>query len=191
MLPEGVRADAEALIAAREELDARIAAVGGHAGLGQKTRIHGDYHLGQVLVAQDDVMIIDFEGEPQRELAERREKNSGLVDVAGMLRSFDYAAWAALDRLAGRHGQVDERVRGRALLWREQATKDFLGAYWLAVSSANVVPTEPDARGALLDLFKIRKASYEIGYETANRPAWLSIPVRGLLDLLGEHSGGA
>ena len=190
-LPESVRADADTLLAARETLRARIAAIGSYAGFGRKTRVHGDFHLGQVLVAQDDVMIIDFEGEPQRELAERREKNSGLVDIAGMLRSFDYAAWAALDRLAARHGQVDERVRRRALLWRDQATKDFLGAYWLAVGPADVVPPEPGARAALLDLFKIRKASYEIGYETANRPAWLSIPVRGLLDLLGEHTGGA
>ncbi len=186
-LPEDTRADAEALFAAEPALIARLEALGDLSAGGLKTRLHGDFHLGQVLIAQDDVMIVDFEGEPQRDLAERREKGSALVDVAGMLRSFDYAAWAAFDRLRARHGAIDGDVRNLAAAWRDRATKDFLDAYWQAAEPAGILPAEPDARSGLLDLFKIRKASYEIGYEAANRPAWVSIPVRGLLDLLGEN----
>ena len=97
---------------------------------GGRSRIHGDYHLGQVLVAQDDVVIIDFEGEPQRSLAERRAKTSPLRDVAGMLRSFDYAAWSALDRLRSRHGAVEPHARDRAFAWRDYAAQNFLDGYW-------------------------------------------------------------
>ncbi len=190
-LPDEVRAEAAALLAAQGALDARIEAARAHAASGAKTRIHGDFHLGQVLVAQDDVMIIDFEGEPQRDLGERREKSSGLVDVAGMLRSFDYVAWAALDRLRARHGQIDGDVQKLALAWRDRVSRDFLGAYWLAAEPGRFLPMEQNARSNLLDLFKMRKAAYEIGYESANRPTWLSIPLRGLLDLLGENPASA
>jgi maltose alpha-D-glucosyltransferase/alpha-amylase len=184
-LPEQARVHAEALLAAEATLLARIDALSALSASGLKTRLHGDFHLGQVLVAQDDVMIVDFEGEPERDVAERREKTSALVDVAGMIRSFDYAAWAALDRLGARQGTVDARVRARALAWRDRATADFLAAYWQA-AAGGFLPAEPETRSSLLDLFKIRKAAYEIGYETANRPAWVPIPVRGLLDLLAE-----
>ncbi len=187
-LPDDVREEAAALLDSRSALAERIEAVRGRAPTGVKTRIHGDFHLGQVLVAQHDVMIIDFEGEPQRDLAERREKTSPLVDVAGMLRSFDYVAWAALDRLLARHGQIDGAVHQLAAEWRDSATRDFLDAYSLAAEPGGFLPTEPNARSGLLDLFKIRKASYEIGYESANRPSWVPIPVRGLLDLLTENT---
>ncbi len=169
-LPDEVRSEATQFLATRNALRARIEAARGHAVSGLMTRIHGDFHLGQVLIAQDDVMIIDFEGEPQRDLAERREKTSGLVDVAGMLRSFDYIAWAALDRLRTRHGQIDGDVQGLALAWRDRASQDFLDAYWAAAEPAGILPTEPMARSSLLDLFKIRKASYEIGYEFGEPP---------------------
>jgi maltose alpha-D-glucosyltransferase/alpha-amylase len=190
-LPDAVRTDVAALAAAKEQIMARLEAVRAHGAAGLKTRVHGDYHLGQVLVAQDDVMIIDFEGEPQRDLAARRRKSSALVDVAGMVRSFDYAAWAALDRLQSRRGEVEPRVHDGALAWRDHATATFLDAYWEAAAAAAFLPAEPEARLALLDLFKIRKAFYEIGYEAANRPTWLSIPIRGLLDLIASDRPAA
>ncbi len=184
------RADAAALMKARKTILARVAAAAAALpATGFKTRIHGDYHLGQVLVAEDDVYLIDFEGEPQRGLAERRQKTSPLRDVAGMLRSFDYAAWSALDRQRDRTGAADPALRDRAFLWRDTASRDFLGAYGAAADAAGFLP-EAKLRQALLDLFLIQKAAYEVQYEAANRPAWLSIPIRGLLHIVGRKGGG-
>jgi maltose alpha-D-glucosyltransferase/alpha-amylase len=147
------------------------------AGIGApKIRVHGDFHLGQVLVASGDVYIIDFEGEPGQPLEFRRAKSSPLRDVAGLIRSLDYAVAAALDpknftaaRLLG-----DDR---EALLTRlrDSAQQAFLDAYSAA---AGAVP-DPE----LLDFFLVEKATYELGYEAANRPAWLPIPVNGLCRL--------
>jgi maltose alpha-D-glucosyltransferase/alpha-amylase len=183
-LSDDARADVSALLSRQEALFARIEAFARLPPSGLKTRIHGDYHLGQALVAQDDVMVIDFEGEPQRPLAERREKSSGLRDVAGMLRSFDYAAWSALDRLRARHGQIEERVGSRAFAWRDKAISDFLRAYWPVADAAGILPQDAGARDSLLELFRLQKAFYEVSYEAANRPSWLPIPIRGLIDLI-------
>jgi maltose alpha-D-glucosyltransferase/alpha-amylase len=163
----------------------RLARVG--AG-GMATRIHGDYHLGQVLVAKDEVVIIDFEGEPGRTLAERREKTSPLRDVAGMLRSLDYAASAALDRFAARTGGLPDRVVSAASGWRERAGREFIDAYVKASQGLASLPKDRGDASALLNLFLLQKTLYEISYEAANRPSWLGIPVRGLLELL-ERAG--
>jgi maltose alpha-D-glucosyltransferase/alpha-amylase len=101
-----------------------------------------------------------------------------------MLRSFNYAAWSALDRMRTRHGQVDLHVTNRAFAWRDQAVRDFLDAYWPTTEAAGILPRDPKARDRLLELFRMQKAFYEVSYEAANRPNWLSIPVRGLLDLV-------
>jgi maltose alpha-D-glucosyltransferase/alpha-amylase len=185
-LSDEVRPDVSVLLSAKAPLLDRLEAARRLAPSGVRTRIHGDYHLGQVLVAQDDVMIIDFEGEPQRELAERRDKGSGLRDVAGMLRSFDYAAWSAVDRLRTRNGHVDTSVMARAFAWRDQATRAFLQAYWNVATPAGILPQDMEERQELLDLFRLQKAFYEVGYEAANRPSWLSIPVRGILELIAS-----
>ena len=182
-LSDEIRPDVSLLSQSRRMITERIESLRGLAASGLRTRSHGDYHLGQVLVAQDDVMIIDFEGEPQRGLAERREKTSPLRDVAGMLRSFDYAAWSALDRVRTRHGQVEPHVRERAFAWRDATTRNFLDAYWPLAEGAGLLPADPDSRRGLLELFLLQKAFYEVNYEAANRPSWLSIPVRGVLDL--------
>ncbi|MEQ8701830.1 MAG: alpha-amylase, partial [Bauldia litoralis] len=150
--------------------------------------IHGDYHLGQVLVVEDDVMIIDFEGEPRRGVAERRQKTSPLRDVAGMLRSFDYAASSAIDHVRTRTGRHDEGIRRRANAWRDQASADFLAAYWEVADSVGFLPTDQAARDAMLDLFLIQKAAYEIRYEAASRPTWIPIPIRGLLGILTREA---
>ena len=171
------------LLEARADVRARIEAISDCAPIGLKTRIHGDYHLGQVLIAQDDIMIVDFEGEPARPLPERREKSSPLRDVAGMLRSLDYAASAAIDRFTSRTGEVPDRIAAAAAAWRDRATRDFLEAYFSTVPDLSDSPGRERQPG-LLDLFLLQKAVYEIAYEFANRPAWLPIPVRGVLDLL-------
>ncbi len=182
-LTGGARADVAALLKARSAIQQRVKSASGLSDVGRKTRTHGDYHLGQVLVAQDDVIIIDFEGEPQRGIRERRQKASPLRDVAGMLRSFDYAAWSAIRQIEERAGAVSPNVRERALAWRNAISQDYLAAYWAVVGGAGLVPEDQATRRRLLDLFLIQKAAYEVAYEAANRPGWLSIPVSGLLEL--------
>jgi maltose alpha-D-glucosyltransferase/alpha-amylase len=181
-----LKADAAALYKARGVLKARVRATKGLTEAGMKTRIHGDYHLGQVLVVKDDIAIIDFEGEPQRSMRERRQRVSPLRDVAGMLRSFDYAAWSAIGRIEERDDTMPS-VRERALAWRDAAIHDFLAAYWPIASGAGVVPQDEETRRLMLDLFLIQKAAYEIGYEAANRPAWLWLPIRSLLAMATDN----
>jgi maltose alpha-D-glucosyltransferase/alpha-amylase len=183
-LPEAARHHVATLLGVREALNDRIAAIAATAPLGIKTRIHGDYHLGQVLVSKDDVIIIDFEGEPRRSLAERREKSSPLRDVAGMLRSIDYVASAAVDRFATRKGELPDQVVAVATAWRNRANRDFLSAYLDAVQRTQICPEDWQAAESLLDLFLLQKGFYEIAYEAANRPHWLSIPLRNVIDLL-------
>jgi maltose alpha-D-glucosyltransferase/alpha-amylase len=187
-LRSGLSEEAEELVArllrSRDAVSAKIhAIVESAAAVGLKTRIHGDYHLGQVLIAQDDVYIVDFEGEPARPLADRRMKTSPLRDIAGMLRSLDYAAWAALERFASRNRDVPERIAAAAAGWRRRASQDFLDAYYAVAPELK----SPGGGPGLLELFLLQKVFYEIAYEAANRPAWLAIPVRGSLDLLSER----
>jgi maltose alpha-D-glucosyltransferase/alpha-amylase len=149
-----------------------------------KIRIHGDYHLGQVLVAQNDFYIIDFEGEPRRPMADRRSKDSPLRDVAGMVRSFDYAALAAVEQLGQAHADRGNELQKLALAWRDAVTAAYLGAYKEAIAGCPAYPEDAAAADRLLDLFMLGKAFYEIRYELANRPTWLAIPLRGVLRIL-------
>ena len=147
-------------------------------------RIHGDLHLGQALVSQGDVYFIDFEGEPARPLEERREKSSPLRDVAGMLRSFDYAAASAI--LAGGAGQSDialARKRGIIERFRQVSENGFLAAYAHASELLPRGAATPQGRSALLNLFLLQKVGYEVAYEAAHRPGWLGVPLRGLAAL--------
>jgi len=150
------------------------------------TRIHGDLHLGQVLVTGADVQIIDFEGEPNRPLAERRAKASPYRDVAGMLRSFDYAA-AMVEKSppGGRQIQPDEAVAFLAT-FRDTAREAFVGGYFEARGIA-ATPQEQ----ALIDFFQIDKAVYEVGYEAANRPSWIGVPLAGLAALADRMTSSA
>jgi maltose alpha-D-glucosyltransferase/alpha-amylase len=152
-----------------------------------KTRIHGDYHLGQVLIVQNDVMIVDFEGEPSRRSSERRAKGSPLRDVAGMLRSFDYAAATAAREVAQRFSEAEmPRIAEAALGWRALTSGAFLSAYESALSGSPVWIEDEAARGALLRLHLLAKALYEINYEANNRPDWIETPVRGVLAILDQ-----
>lgn len=169
---------AGSLIARRDALAAAIGRLA-EAGAGTPvTRIHGDLHLGQILVASGDVVFIDFEGEPARPLEERRAKASPLRDVAGVLRSFDYAA-----AMVGRNEQASAHVAGPRReefleRFRADAAQAFLDAYRGRAQDAGL-----SVSSELLDMFLIEKAAYEIAYEAANRPAWIEVPLGGLYAL--------
>jgi maltose alpha-D-glucosyltransferase / alpha-amylase len=144
------------------------------------TRIHGDMHLGQILVVNGDVDIIDFEGEPAKPIEIRRGKDHPLRDVAGMIRSFDYAAAVVRRRSQSSHGHLaDEQVSGFLDSFVERATESFLTGYQEAVASGGEQTSTP-VNAELLDLFLIEKAAYEVVYEAANRPTWIDVPLHGL-----------
>jgi trehalose synthase-fused probable maltokinase len=165
-LPEGVEA-LDPIRGRGEEVRERLRLMSSAANVGKIIRTHGDYHLGQVLWA-DDWVILDFEGEPARSLPERRRKQSPLRDVAGMLRSFAYAASAA----------------GSERDWEERARREFLDAY-LEVIDRRLIPSG-DALERVLAIFELEKAVYELRYELDNRPDWVHIPVTGIQRLLEE-----
>ncbi|HTZ35809.1 MAG TPA: maltose alpha-D-glucosyltransferase [Stellaceae bacterium] len=198
---ERVHAELDAAVAATERADglpdaeARESAARLKAGCGAlhaavdrlsqaaigtlKTRVHGDFHLGQVLVAAGDAYIIDFEGEPARALEERRAKSSPLRDVAGLLRSFDYAVAAA----ASRRDSPAANAPGKTTVldhFAAEASQAFLTAYRSSHAAAPRRWVTPAKEPALLDLFLMEKAAYEVCYEAANRPGWIGIPLGGL-----------
>jgi trehalose synthase-fused probable maltokinase len=144
-----------------------------------RTRIHGDLHLGQVLWSEGDFYLIDFEGEPARPLDDRRRKDSPMKDVAGMLRSFSYAAYAALFA----HPADVARLEPWARAWQAWVGAAFLKGYVAAAGTAPLLPSDPVQRTSLLNLFLIDKALYELQYEMNNRPDWVRIPLRGLMEL--------
>jgi maltose alpha-D-glucosyltransferase/alpha-amylase len=148
-----------------------------------KIRCHGDYHLGQVLKTAESFVVIDFEGEPARPLEERRAKQSPLRDVAGMLRSFDYAVHAAL---AARPEAERARLRPALEAWERQAVRAFLGGYGLAAgkSRERLLPQSAEAARRACAAFELEKACYELRYELNNRPDWIAIPLAGIARLL-------
>ena len=148
-----------------------------------RTRIHGDYHLGQVVAVKNDYVILDFEGEPSRSLAERRAKHSPLKDVAGMLRSFSYAAWSALSAYAARRPESLARLEPWAILWQRSVSGAFLRAYRATAGSAPFLPASRDGLRTVLAAYVLDKALYEVRYELNNRPDWVRIPLRGVLEL--------
>ena len=189
-MPDAVAAMAAEIVDEAEALAALTTRLA-HQGLGAlNTRVHGDFHLGQVLVVQGDAYIIDFEGEPARTMEQRRAKSSPLRDVAGLLRSFDYAAAQAVLGRSAVSAQADERRQTVLADFNTRASAQFMAAYQSVLDSATPRWVSPEAQGALLDLFLLEKAAYEIRYEAANRPSWLGIPLAGLhriaTRLLGE-----
>jgi len=150
-----------------------------------KIRHHGDLHLGQVLVASEDAVIIDFEGEPSRPVADRRRKAPAARDVAGILRSLEYSTMAF-----GQQSQKSERLDGQTLralsVWREQSTDCFLNAYHEAMGSSILWPDCADDAKAMLNFFLLEKALYEVEYELSYRPDWVSVPLQGALRILEE-----
>jgi maltose alpha-D-glucosyltransferase/alpha-amylase len=149
-----------------------------------KIRVHGDYHLGQVLWAEGDFYILDFEGEPTRPLAERRAKQSPFKDVAGMLRSFSYAAYAALFAHVAARPADFPRLESWARIWQTWAMASFLRGYFHKAGGAIFLPAVSSQRDALLRFFMLNKALYELNYELNNRPEWVRIPLWGVFDLI-------
>jgi trehalose synthase-fused probable maltokinase len=147
-------------------------------------RHHGDYHLGQVLATDGDFMIIDFEGEPARSIAERREKALALRDVASMVRSFQYAAYAALREVESFNATNHAAMESWADYWAAWVGAAYLRAYFDKAGKLPFAPGDGKERRTLLDAFLLQKALYEIVYELNNRPDWVTIPLRGLLSLL-------
>jgi len=181
-LPRELEGDARALLASERALVARTRDLGA-LGAEQcaKIRIHGDYHLGQTLRIDTGFVILDFEGEPARPVAERRRKQCALVDVAGMLRSLDYAVHAALGP-TGVPPLGGER-------WVRRATASFLEGYLeeIARAPARLLPASPSGFARALSVFELDRALYEVRYELDNRPTWLGIPLRGLARLLARE----
>jgi trehalose synthase-fused probable maltokinase len=184
-LPKERAPEAEALVKRADRyfgvVEEIVNSIRGDAGLA--IRVHGDYHLGQVLrTARDDFMIIDFEGEPARALAERREKTSPLRDVAGMLRSFAYAAATlGMEAKSLDLGTRELRV-GR---WERDTREAFMRGYLASTNrESRILPSDPAHTRALLRLFETEKAFYELAYELNNRPDWTWIPMRGIAKLL-------
>jgi maltose alpha-D-glucosyltransferase/alpha-amylase len=188
-LPAEVQLPARQLLDLRHNLEVRIDNLTGDAALfGQRIRIHGDYHLGQLLRTKSDFLIVDFEGEPARSLAERRQKQSPLRDVAGMLRSFSYAAQSALNTA----GQLDPIARPSlepwATAWEQAASAAFLTAYRDTIAANPDLTPAPGQFDALLLTLLLEKALYELLYELNNRPTWLPIPLTGLLTIAQSSS---
>ncbi|CAG2143722.1 Glucosamine kinase [Cupriavidus campinensis] len=193
--------DIETLLAARGKLPKLVARLAQAAPGSLQTRIHGDFHFGQVLIAQSDTYIVDFEGEPRQPLAFRRRKTSPLRDVAGLLRSLDYAAaTVGTDRHERTHATLPPALAERraALLerFRSAASQAFLHCYQLSMQAAPrhwAQAGEAGQMGQLLDLFLLERAAYEVGYEAANRVAWIDLPTSGLArlvrKLLGANDG--
>ncbi|MBN2508287.1 MAG: maltose alpha-D-glucosyltransferase [Verrucomicrobia bacterium] len=157
----------------------------------KRIRIHGDYHLGQVLWTGKDFVILDFEGEPAVPLTERRIKRSPLQDVAGMIRSFHYAAYAGLNQQVERGSLAPENLAHAepwARFWNHAVSAAFLRAYLEAVGKSEVLPQTDEELRVMLPAYLLNKAVYELGYEMNHRPAWLKIPLQGILHLMEEPS---
>jgi len=183
-LPDDVVEPAGLVLGRRRTLIDRfdeVAALGPSAGW--RTRIHGDYHLGQVLRVKNDYFILDFEGEPARPLTERRARHSPLKDVAGMVRSFSYAAWTGLFTYTKRRPEDLARLEPWARLWERSVTVAFLRGYGEATMGAPFLPEDGQTYRTLLDVYILDKVLYELAYELDNRPAWVRVPLNGILDL--------
>lgn len=185
-LPEETQGDAQALLAAEQKLIDRLQSIVGRKLSGSRIRCHGDYHLGQVLFTGKDFVIIDFEGEPSRRLSERRIKRSPLRDVAGMIRSFDYASQSVLlNQITGIIQKEELPVfQEWASYWSKWASSQFLTAYLKTVGTADFATQRAEEIQALLDVFLLEKAVYELAYELNNRPTWVQVPLGGILHIL-------
>jgi maltose alpha-D-glucosyltransferase/alpha-amylase len=186
-LPEPVASDARAVLLLADRVDRRLRDLFARKLDGQRIRVHGDFHAGQILHTGRDLLIIDFEGEPTRPLSERRLKRSALVDVAGMLRSFHYAAFGSLLR-----PELGAQIRPEdvaalepwAAFWYRWVSVAYLTGYDAATRGAKFLPSNDADRAILIDAFLLHKAAYELDYELNNRPDWVAIPLRGILELL-------
>ncbi|MEA1929239.1 MAG: putative maltokinase [Candidatus Auribacterota bacterium] len=181
-LRPGIRDEAGRLLAQKPVLIDRIRRISDQPDPGMKIRIHGDYHLGQVLRTEDDFVIIDFEGEPARNIVERRRKRSPLIDVAGMIRSFHYAAYGTIFLKKTIPPEEIAAFSPRAEDWYQVMSGTFLDSYLatMAQGSVDLLPDNRKVLNRMLEFFLLDKAVYELNYELNNRPEWAIIPLRGI-----------
>ncbi len=151
-----------------------------------RIRVHGDYHLGQLLYDGNDYTILDFEGEPESSIHDRKIRHSGLKDVAGMLRSFHYAVSAKLYFSTGSSMLSSEALERAVIKWYDQIKKSFLDAYWKIIRENEIYQAPEEELEYLLNFHLLEKAVYELGYELNARPTWVKIPLKGIQQVLNE-----
>jgi len=186
-LPDSVRKEAEEILSMREEILAILKKIYSRKIDVTKIRIHGDYHLGQVLFTGKDFMILDFEGEPARSYSERRLKYSPLRDVAGMIRSFHYAAYGSLFLDNQIRPEDIEQLLPHVEQWYHYMSGFFVGAYLQAVNGSSFVPKQTEDLEIMLQTFLLQKAVYELNYELNNRPDWVIVPLRGIKSIVMKN----
>jgi maltose alpha-D-glucosyltransferase/alpha-amylase len=183
-LPDEILEVASVVLVRRRQIADRLALPVANHAYGKRIRTHGDYHLGQVLRTRNDFVIIDFEGDTDRSLAERRAKNSPLKDVAGMLWSFRYAANATLIAYTTRHPESFASLEPWAQLWERTVGAEFLSSYRETARRSDILPGAEEDFRRLLDAFLFEKAAFDLAEELRNRPAWVRIPLTGILALV-------
>ncbi|WP_435016999.1 1,4-alpha-glucan branching protein GlgB [Tundrisphaera sp. TA3] len=183
-LPAEAKEQATGVLAGGPSLLAKLDALPGLNVDSTRIRVHGDYHLGQVLRTDDDFVILDFEGEPAKPFARRVAKQIPLKDVVGMIRSFDYAAFAALFAHEAEYPGSFEALAPWAKAWRSWVSASFLRSYLDVAEGASFLPADRSALSALLDAQLLDKALYELLYELNNRPDWVRIPLQGIAALI-------
>ncbi|MCG8553879.1 MAG: maltose alpha-D-glucosyltransferase [Proteobacteria bacterium] len=184
-LSDADRDRANGLLSRSDAIDHKLRAIAAGRIAAQRIRCHGDYHLGQVLYTGKDFVIIDFEGEPARSITERRFKRSALRDVAGMIRSFHYAAETALRECQETETEM-QRLGAWSRAWAEWVSALFLGTYLDRAKASPGVPAREEDTGRLLEFYLLEKCIYELGYELNHRPDWVCIPLSGLEQLLAQ-----
>ncbi len=189
-LPEHIRLEAEQVLALHDDIMEAFAEIYAEKIEASKTRIHGDYHLGQVLFNGKDYYIIDFEGEPMHSISERRLKKTPFKDVAGMMRSFHYAAYGQLALNQNYRKEDLPFLEEWALQWYHYVSQFYLTAYLDRCGDANFMPPDEASKQTLLRTYMLEKAIYEVGYEMNARPDWLRVPIRGVLYVMNEYLAG-
>ncbi|TXB61923.1 maltose alpha-D-glucosyltransferase [Phaeodactylibacter luteus] len=190
-LPEHIASEARQVLDIREEIMAAFSEIYSRKIEATKTRVHGDYHLGQVLFNGRDFYIIDFEGEPMHSISERRLKRTPFKDVAGMIRSFHYAAYGQLVLNQNYRAADMPQLEAWANQWFHYVSQYFLTAYLDTAAGQHFIPEDLQAMQLLLRIYILEKAIYEVGYEMNARPEWLRIPVRGVLYAMQQYRGQA
>lgn len=185
-LPAEIQGEAALILEKEKEIFAQFGSILKTKFDAKKIRIHGDYHLGQVLFTGKDFVLMDFEGEPARPLSERRLKRSALRDVAGIMRSFHYAAYAALFLSQSVRETDISRLESAADLWSSKVADVFVRSYFETVGKADFLPKSQKELDTLLQIYLLNKAMYELGYELNNRPDWVIIPLRGIKRVLED-----
>jgi len=185
-LPEGMHPDVDRLLAVRNKLAENAMAICDHGFEAVKTRYHGDYHLGRVLVANNDFQIIDFEGDPAMSLEERRAKRSPLRDVATMLDSFNYAARSAVASLGTDRPDRVEDMQSWTRHFERRVRESFLGGYVEGERDSISYLQDTNHANKLIELFSLERALYKIRHELNSRPTWVSIPINEIIDRTEE-----